>query len=219
MKSVILAATAALAASAATTTHAQDQTAAKDNYFQVNLGTGLGGNAHLSASATGIGSAATDINIQPGFFGSGAVGHSFLIGAPIGVALEGEGFFLRNSGDTNSLGFGSHVESYGGLANLMYAIGRIQWVVPYVGGGIGYGHVEYSAFDGNVSDSGFVWQLRAGFSGDLTRTTKWDVGYRYLAIPTYGINGSILTSGGSITGNAKIETHLHVLTFGIRQHF
>ena len=215
MKSVILAATAALAAAAATTTHAQVQPAATNNYFQVNLGSGLGGNAHLSGSATGIGSAAADINIQPGFFGSGAVGHSF----PIGVALEGEGFYLRNSGDTNNLGFGSHVDSYGGLANLMYAIGRIQWVVPYVGGGVGYGHVEYSAFDGNISDSGFVWQLRAGFSGDLTRTTKWDVGYRYVALPTYSITGSLSTSSGPLTGKAEIETHLHVLTFGIRQRF
>jgi hypothetical protein len=48
---------------------------------------------------------------------------------------------------------------------------------------------------------------------------KWDVGYRYLAEPTYSISGTLATPGGPITGKAEIETRLHVLTFGIRQRF
>jgi opacity protein-like surface antigen len=191
----------------AATAAAQDQTATQGNYFQIDLGSGVGGNAHLSGTLTGVGSASGDIHVQPGFFGSGAVGHSF----GNGLALEGEGYYAHNQGETSNLGFSSNVESYGALANLMYAITRIGPVAPYVGGGAGWGHIGYGAFGGSVGDSGLVWQLRAGVSGHVTRAIKWDIGYRYFTEPTFSVSGT--------AGKFEIKTHLHVLTFGVRERF
>ncbi len=127
-----------------------------------------------------------------------------------GLALEVEGYYAHNQGETTNLGFSTNAESYGGLANLMYAITRIGPVAPYVGGGVGYGHVGYGAFGGSIGDAGFVWQLRAGVSGPVTRTIKWDIGYRYFTEPTYSVSGPV---------TVEVETHLHVLTFGVRERF
>ena len=194
--------TVVLAASAA-----QAETDPGGNYYQINLGSGVGGNAHGSVTLTGVGSVSGDVHVQPGFFGSGAVGHSF----GNGLALEAEGYYAHNQGDTSKLGFSTNAESYGALANLMYAITRIGPVTPYVGGGAGYGHIGYGAFGGSVGDAGLVWQLGAGFSGHVTRRIKWDIGYRYFTEPTYSFSGTAL--------NVKIDTHLHVLTFGVRERF
>jgi opacity protein-like surface antigen len=189
---------------------AQAQTG-EPNYWQVNLGSGLGGHAHLSASAPSIGSASGDVDVKPGFFGSMAVGHSF----GNGLAVEGEGYYAHNAGDTDSFGFGTSVDSYGVLANLMYAIAPVGPVVPYVGAGLGVGHSEFNAFGGGVGATGLVWQLRAGLSGDVTPTVKWDLGYRYFSEPRFDETATI----DGVTGHAEIAPRIHVLTIGLRQRF
>lgn len=189
--------------------------AVADNYIQVNLGSGLGGNAHLSASATTIGSASGDISVKPGFFGSAAVGHSL----PNGLAVEGEFYYAWNHGDTDSLGFSTTAESYGALANVMYAIGQAGPVVPYVGAGVGIGHANYKALGDSVGDTGLVWQLRAGIGGDVSPTIRWDLGYRYFNEPKFSDSASVTTASGTISAHAEIKTHIHVLTVGMRQRF
>ena len=201
------AAAAAVVTVVLATSAAQAETDTQGNYYQINLGSGVAGNAHLSGTLTGVGSASGDVNAKAGFFGSGAVGHSFANG----LALEVEGYYAHNQGETTNLGFSSNAESYGGLANLMYAITRIGPVTPYIGGGAGYGHIGYGVFGESVGDAGLVWQVRAGLSGHVTRRIKWDLGYRYFTEPTYSVSGS--------AGNLKIDTHLHVVTFGVRERF
>lgn len=202
MKAYFLTAAAAAAlATAAASSAAQAATDTEGNYYQINVGSGVAGNAHLSGTLTG------GVNVQAGFFGSGALGHSFANG----LAVELEAYYAHNQGETANLGFSSNAESYGGLANLMYAITRIGPVTPYVGGGAGYGHIGYGAFGGSVGDAGLVWQVRAGLSGHVTRRIKWDIGYRYFTEPTYSFSSPVLSG--------KIDTHLHVLTLGVRESF
>jgi opacity protein-like surface antigen len=205
MKYSIFAAAAAVSCAAASMAQAQE------NYVQLNLGAGLGGNAHLSGEVSGLGSASGDVTVKPGFFGSVALGHSL----PDGLAIEGEGYYASNHGDTGSLGFTTSAKSYGFLANLMYAIVQTGPVVPYVGAGVGVGHANYDASGSSVQDTGLVWQLRAGVGGDISPTLRWDLGYRYFNEPKF----SESATSGSISGRAEIVTHLHVLTVGLRQRF
>ena len=201
----VLTTMAATFCSAASIVQAQP---AGSNYVQMNLGSGLGGNVHVSASDPTVGSGSADVGVHPGIFASAAVGHTL----PDGFAVEGEAYYAHNSGKTeNSAGTSSAVSSYGGLANLMYAIGQVSGVVPYVGGGVGYGHSEIEVFGGSVGASGLVWQLRAGISGDISPTAKWDLGYRYFSEPRFDE-----TDAGE---HLKIEPHIHVLTIGMRQRF
>jgi opacity protein-like surface antigen len=204
-----------LAASTAVLCAAASMAQAQDNYLQANLGTGIGGNAHLSADVSTLGSAAGDVNLKPGFFGSIAVGHSL----PNGLAIEGEGYYAWNRGDTDSLGFRTTAESFGALANVMYAIVQTGPFVPYVGAGLGVGHANYKALGGSVGDTGLVWQLRAGVGGDVTPTLRWDIGYRYFNEPKFNDSASLTTSTGAVSANAEIKTHLHVMTVGLRQRF
>jgi opacity protein-like surface antigen len=188
-------------------------------YYQVNLGSGVGGDAHLSGSlsaGTASASGSTNVHLQAGFFGSGALGYSF----KNGVAMEVEGLYSRNNGDTKgAFGVDSAGETYGGMGNLLYAITQVGPVVPYVGGGIGYGVVRYSSSGYSTDDSGFMWQARAGVSGDLGRNMRWDIGYRYLQSPEYKLSGSATVLGTSVSGSAKLDTHTHVIAAGFRQRF
>lgn len=58
---------------------------------------------------------------------------------------------------------------------------------PYIGLGIGYGHVEmeYAANGGNLlngSDNGFAWQAMIGFRSALTEHLNLDVSWRYFTM-------------------------------------
>ena len=187
------------------------------SYYQVDLGSGVGGAAHLavSGSVTGLGSASAsgDVNLKPGFFGSGALCYSF----SNGLAAEVEGLYLRNSGDSGSIG--TTAETYGAMGNLLYAIGQVGPIVPYVGAGIGYGVAKYSLLGGHVQDSGFMWQLRTGVSGKISETAMWQIGYRYLQSPDYSLDVSATSSGVTAAGSLKVATHTHVISFGVRQRF
>src|ERR1700748_2675166 len=107
---------AALAASAlCVPAFAQQTPAPGHSYYEINLGSGLGGAAHVSASATGQGSISGDIHLKAGFFGSG-------------LAAEVEGLYLRNGIDNPSGDITA--ETYGAMGNVTYAIGEVGPLVP-----------------------------------------------------------------------------------------
>ena len=207
--------TAALAASALSVpAFAQQTPAPGHSYYEINLGSGLGGAAHVSASATGQGSVSGDINLKAGFFGSGALGYSF----GNGLAAEFEGLYLRNGIDNPSGDITA--ETYGAMGNVMYAIGEVGPLVPYIGGGVGYGAAKYTVAGSDAQGSGFMWQARAGVSGKLAGTMKWDLGYRYLQSPDYNVSAASASAlGETINGSAKIATHTHIISVGFRQSF
>jgi opacity protein-like surface antigen len=190
-------------------------------YAELYVGSGVGGTGSIDASAVGIGSGATSFNPQAGYFVSAAVGRSFAHG----LAIEGEFIYSRNDVTTASIdefvGEPAHanVTAYGGLANVMWAIARVGPVVPYVGAGAGYGGVRYGLYDTHVSDSGFMWQIKAGLSYPVTKDISLDLGYRYLTTPVYNLSTSIDTGEETVTGNVSAHTHLHVVAAGVRMRF
>ncbi len=182
-------------------------------YLQANLGSGLGGTTHVSAAVSGIGSAKGDFNPDSGLFTSVAAGESF----KNGLAMELEGIYARNDINTSSLdtlvGAPAHASltAYGALANVIYAVGRIGPVVPYVGAGLGYGGVRYNLSGGGATDNGMMWQLRAGVSYPMTSKVSLDLGYRYLDTPRF--------KDAIDTAYIKVHTGLHALSAGVRVRF
>jgi OOP family OmpA-OmpF porin len=206
---------AAIAATSCCASAARAQPDSANNYAQLNLGSGVAGHAHASASVTSFGVASDNIDVKAGFFGSGAVGHAF----GNGFAVEGEAYYAQNHADTDDVGGFSKTQSYGALANLIYAITQVGPVVPYVGAGVGYGHAKYTLLGDSSGDSGVVWQLRAGFGGDLSPTLRWDFGYRYLSEPKFSASQTRVSSAGVSTTKFDVQTRVHVLTVGLRQRF
>jgi opacity protein-like surface antigen len=210
-----VAATALAAALCATPALAQGVADQPSTYVQVNLGSGLGGNADVSVAA-GAGSASGGIDLKAGLFGSAAVGYSMANG----LAAEAEVLYADNDGDTdNDGGVKSSTRTWGVMANVMYAIAPVGPFVPYIGAGVGYGRVTIKLDDVKDDDSGLMWQLRAGVSGAIDPQTKWDLGYRYLRVPDYKVSGSATLDGTTYNGSVKVETDVHVLSVGLRRKF
>ncbi|QUD88165.1 outer membrane protein [Phenylobacterium montanum] len=202
-----------LAASSAGALQAQTVNQNPGAYVQASVGSGVAGNTHIDASASGIGSASGDLDPKAGVFASGAWGYAF----KNGFALEAEGVYVRNDISTGSLNQAlgtpakASVETYGGLVDVMYAIGKLGPVVPYAGLGVGYGQARYSLLGGSSSSDGVMWQARAGVSYPVNPKTSLDFGYRYLGTPQFKITGSGLA--------LKAQTDLHILSVGLRYRY
>jgi len=75
------------------------------------------------------------------------------------------------------------------LFNLWYDIEISSPIKPYIGGGIGYGHVEYNLPNAPIklSDDGFAFQLGAGARWSFTDNMALDVSYRYKFLDSVNI--------------------------------
>ena len=108
------------------------------------------------------------------------------------------------------------------MGNAYVDLGTFKGITPYVGGGLGAVHVDYSdlskksycveagtdcglAHGGGVSFSGedswrFAYALMAGASYDLTRNLKVDLGYRYVNVDggdMFGFDKTSKSNGAS----------------------
>jgi opacity protein-like surface antigen len=210
---ILAASLALLASTCAGALHAQTVDQKPGPYLQANIGSGLAGTTHIDASAYGIGSSSGDLDPKVGIFASGGYGYAF----KNGLAVEVEAVYARNDISTGSLNqligtpAKASVEAYGGLVNLVYAVGRLGPVVPYVGAGVGYGEARYTILGVSDGATGVMWQARAGLSYPVNPTTSLDLGYRYLDTPQYKFTG---------TGTAlKAHTALDILSAGVRYRF
>jgi opacity protein-like surface antigen len=139
-----------------------------------------------------------------GFVLGGTIG-TRLDGFMSGLRLEGEvswrkndasGRYSVNTFSTPSSGLvESEMSTFAVLANLWYDIDTGGKLVPYVGGGIGWGYSEAEGvfhrtspttitnFAYDTDGSGFVWQLGAGVRYPIQDGMKLGLGYRYFRGP------------------------------------
>lgn len=138
-----------------------------------------------------------------GFVLGGAIGTK--LGYVQGLRIEGE-ISWRNNDANGRFAFGStfgtstgiletNQSTFSLLANLWYDIDMGSKLVPYVGGGIGWGWVQAegtfyritpstgTAYAYDVDDSGFVWQLGAGLRYPIQEGMSLGLGYRYFQGP------------------------------------
>lgn len=199
---------AAAAAALATPALAQD---ASGNYVQINLGANVSGQVDLEATLPPD-TFSTDADLETGIFASLVGG----VSAGGGFAIEGEVMHFGSDIDTAEadavLGYplDASVSSTAVMINGVYTFSAGSFS-PYVGAGAGWGVSEYE-FDGaSDDDGGIAWQIKAGVTFPMSDTMTWDLGYRYLAVPSYE------KSEGGVSIDA--DGTAHVVTLGARFAF
>lgn len=176
------------------------QSASAGNYY-VNVSGGANWlhDDSFFASTTTVGNSLQtfgfDTDPQIGFVLSAAIGMHLDNVLP---GLRAEGEFAYRENDVRGFGFSTtdgvgptrsldyQHSTYSLLANAWYDF-NVMGMRPYVGGGIGWGHVNV---DGNIDglafaddEGGFAWQLGAGLTLDILPKTKLNIGYRYFVGP------------------------------------
>lgn len=207
MKTTLL--LAAVAAGAlATPALAQEPTG---SYVQFNLGASVAGDVDLEAS-DGVNTFAGEADFETGALGS-IVGGASLGG---GWVLEGEGLLLTNDIDTAAadaalgMPLDANVESYALMVNSVYNFDAGS-VRPYVGAGAGFGKSKYRLAGESEDDMGLAWQVKAGVVIPGSQNLSWDIGYRFLALPSFEV------SEGGVSVDA--DGSAHIVSVGARISF
>jgi len=184
---------------------------ASSNYVQINLGASVAGDIDLEAD-DGVNTYSGEADLETGTFGSIAAGAA--MGG--GWSLEGEAVLLTNDIDTDAadaaLGtpLDANVESYAVMANGVYNFGAGSFR-PYVGAGVGFGSSKYRLAGESEDDIGLAWQLKAGVVIPGSQNMSWDIGYRYLSLPSFEIS----EAGASVDADGSA----HIVSVGARIAF
>jgi opacity protein-like surface antigen len=198
-------------------------------YFGAKIGANWMDDATLDVDAdAGI---LDSVNFDTGFTGSFVAGYAF--GGRWGMLsprIEAEIGYLANDVDTVDLGdpaliglpADGEVNAVYGMVNLLLDIPMSGWGFnPFVGGGIGFAHVNFdnvnegpgTSPEFNDGDTAFAWNLTAGLSYDISRNVTFDVAYRFLqfnSVSVVGLDPPFITSSDDINN--------HQVTAGVRVH-
>ena len=180
-------------------------------YVQFNLGASVAGDVDLDAD-DGVNTYAGEADLETGTFGSIAGGAS--LGG--GWVVEGEGVLLTNDIDTAAadaaLGapLDAHVESYALMVNGVYNFNAGS-VRPYVGAGAGFGNSKYRLAGESEDDMGLAWQVKAGVVIPGSQNLSWDIGYRFLSLPSFDVT----EAGTSVDADGSA----HIVSVGARISF
>ena len=203
---------------------ADPQTYLRGGYVELEGGSPFQGATTEYNSAQGEGSNNGSGHFQPGYFGGAIFGHRL---AP-GFAVELEGVYFKNRYDTTTeftQQAAGHSQTYGGLANLRfslpydYHVTRSFAVAPYVAAGAGYGETSYkTGYDGttflNDSQSGLLWQAKAGLEIKTGTPISFDLGYRYMGTPEYHQDATAADNS-----SFQLKSHVQTATAGIKYTF
>lgn len=189
------------------------------SYVEVDLGAPLGGDFHASGQDVLLGPVSVNETLRRGWTAG------LLAGRQVGAApiyVEAEGLYLNDaikSADLNAVlgqSAGLRTGAYAGLVNLKYEqplrVGASgPQIAPYVAAGVGYGSNSISILGDHYDGDGLVWQAKAGLAIRTSARLTWDVGYRYVRLPTFDTNKLGLA--------ARMQTDAHVLGVGLRYAF
>lgn len=190
-------------------------------YFEARGAASFLDDADVEISGTNAG----EIDFDPGYTASGALGYDFSdVDWWKSFRIEGEGFFSRNDVDSVR-GPGSaffkvdDVTMTGGLFNLFYdfPLGALQ---PYIGAGVG--GAKFDVDDGFIDDSDtvLVYQARAGLGYAITPSIIASIGYRFFDANDPVLKFGIPTNfGGPLVRKLETEYRSHSVEVGLRFHF
>jgi len=157
----------------------------------------------------------TDAGIKLTFERGLSAAHGF--GAEVGyksgpIRYEGQFLYLNNDHDTIAgVAIGGHTNLYAGFLNVLYDFDQFSSkLVPYVGAGIGYGHVRSEFPIGVVkvsaNDDEFAYQLIAGANWNINKNVAIGADYRYVGT----------TNAGNSLGHRYQN---HTVNLGLQVHF
>jgi outer membrane protein OmpA-like peptidoglycan-associated protein len=142
-------------------------------------------------------------------------------GYEYGYGLRTELEFGYRKSDLDKIGgatAGGDVSVMSGMVNLIYDL-DVSWpIMPYLGAGIGAGRVEadgaspVSTTSINDTDTGFAYQIMAGFEYGVTDQLMLNAGYRYFAVPD-------LTYTAANGASVDTDYASHNFTVGVRYLF
>ncbi|MEZ6024235.1 MAG: outer membrane beta-barrel protein [Hyphomonadaceae bacterium] len=130
------------------------------------------------------------------WMGDAAFGYAF----QNGFRTEGELAYRSNEL------FGDDIEVTSLMGNLYYDFNRDGRFRPYVGAGVGVGHIEFFGED----DTGFAWQVMAGIGIPLSERLTLDLGYRHFEMGEAELE---------LDGPTDVEYEQDAVTLGIRWQF
>lgn len=164
---------------------------------------------------------------DPAGYIGGMAGYNFGGAGMPGLRGELEVAYMSSSVDTQKLG-GTKTGSAGsfgdtstwlGLASLYSDFGQGGPFRPYIGGGIGFGNVDFkrhgTSANGslmNNSGTGFAWQVGGGVNIDIAQATELEIGYRYLEV-----DGIKLTALDGTKSSTDLSNHLVLV--GLKFHY
>lgn len=207
MKFLSSAAVAALVVMAASAAQAETV------YGQVNVGGVVKGQTDIDVNIVGLGSGSGEAELEAGFLTSGLLGKTF----DNGFSVEGEAIYAQSDLNSDELSavVGAPTDASTSTVALMlngkYEMATEGKFAPYVGAGLGFGKAKYTVDGDSDSDTGLVWQVKAGVALKQSDTVTWDLGYRYLRAPELTVEDA----GDSIS----VQSSMHALTLGLRVGF
>jgi hypothetical protein len=148
--------------------------------------------------------------------------------------LTGRDYELRSDGATGQDDFFTEVDAWTLLPSvwvdlplrtpISWLFGRVPVLEPmslYGGGGIGLASVDLytrdQAFIGKTDSLNFAWQAGLGLAYELTDTTTFSVGWRYLSMGE--TEADLLLAPGVKGGKFTLDMSSHEILTGLRVNF
>ncbi|MCI4664176.1 MAG: outer membrane beta-barrel protein [Neomegalonema sp.] len=166
-----------------------------------------------------------DVNHDTGFFVSGMFGYEYADVAP-GISLRPEielGYMsaevdkITSSASGAQPAVGGDTSVFFGFVNVFADIEVIESVDLIVGGGLGFGVVNFDSHSSagvvamDDSDIGFGWNIGAGLGIDVAEGVKLEALYRYMSFDVE------TSSAAAFKGDADLDAH--TVTLGLRFKF
>jgi len=193
---------------------------ANDFYLQLN-----GGTSYLKDMKSDFRDEPIRISSERGFNVGGAIGYRIK-----GFRVEASVDYLRaNVNKVEVLGetYNSRKHSYllTGMANGYYDIDLGSSVKPYIGGGVGVGHIQLDEHQGDLVETDgkygrgttFAWNVMAGLTWSVNDRIDLLVGYRYVETLKVKMNGDVESL--AVAGSFKVKMTANELRFGLRYNF
>ncbi len=113
---------------------------------------------------------------------------------------------------------GVKVRTQGLLFNAYYDFNLRTYlpIKPYIGAGLGFGHVEFVADDFSVKDNGFAAQIGAGLNIRICSRTYLDLGYRYMTYDDFDIE---YRNSRRTYQKVEYRPRAHEISLGLRYEF
>jgi OmpA-OmpF porin, OOP family len=172
-------------------------------------------------SETRFANSQNDIEFNTGFVGLGTVGYAWGNGLRTEAELGWRGAEVDTiTGTGSGPARTGDLDALTAMFNVLYDFDLDSWIVPYVGGGIGYASLSADgirqAINGSTIDGDegqFAYQGIAGFEVPIDHNWSVTADYRYLAAMDATYETQTATVG------AKTEYASHNILLGIRYLF
>ena len=145
-------------------------------------------------------------------------GGAFAFGGVLNYRYGDVRYELEYTQNSTAKKRGVKVRTQGVLFNAYYDFNLRTYlpIKPYVGAGIGWGHVEFVADELSVKNNGFAAQIGAGLNIRIFSRTYLDLGYRYMVYDDFDIK---YRGANNTSQKVEYKPRAHEIALGLRYEF